>query len=148
MIFLRSFYIDEASTDNNYGIYESLVINDITHHNSVGIINDKQYIYQYNINNFTNSKQLVNDYDFKFTIGKEQIHILAKDDDIEINRFNMKVIINILNEIYSYNKEKNNKMYVLVPGNFFIDERYRFSNDIKGIINECQNKYNSMLEIK
>ena len=148
MIFLRSFYIDEASTDNNYGIYESLVINDITHHNSVGIINDKQYLYQYNINNFTNSKQLVNDYDFKFTIGKEQIHILAKDDDIEINRFNMKVIINILNEIYSYNKEKNNKMYVLVPGNFFIDERYRFSNDIKGIINECQNKYNSMLEIK
>ena len=145
MIFLKSFYIDEASTENNYGIYESLITNDIKHHESIGIINSKNYYYQYNTNILKNSN--IANYDFKFSIGKEQINILATDYNKEINKFNMEVIINMLNEVYSYNKEKDNKMYVFVPGNFFIDSKHRLSNDILSLINECQIKYSSMLEI-
>ena len=147
---MRSFYIDEASIDSNYGIYESLILNDITHHESEGVINSKQYLYKYNINSIFNdrTKITVNNYDFKFSIKRDYINIIPKDDDIEVNHFNMEVIINMLNEVYSYNKERNNKMFVLLPGHFFVDERNRYSNDIKSLISECQIKYDSMLKLK
>lgn len=145
---MKSFYINDISKNNNYGIYESL-INTNVDETLEGIFNKKEYYYKYNTKSLFNrgSKKRINYYDFKFSIEKNQMNIIPKESDVEVNKFNMKVIIDMLNEVYSYNKEMNNEMYVFVPGNFFIDERNRYTNDIEDLLSECQNKYNRMIEL-
>ena len=149
-----NYYVDEVSTDNNYGIYESLIKNETDYKKSVGLMNDKKYLFKYDIydhyDELNKMQQNIIRGHFIINLDKKGLYINYTDkteNRYNISKFNLEAIIGILLEVYKYDKEFNKKTEVIIPDACFVDLKERTSDNAAEIIELCYQKYMELLNI-
>ena len=132
---------------DNYGIYDYFNLKG--YHKSLGIILDNEYIFKIDISDHYTShveyKEEYGPYNLWICADSDYLGIQYNYDDSDINEFQYKCILKILDECKRYINETNKKINVDVSDVIF-NNKDLVNNpyNIDAIIEDIETKYNTL----
>ena len=141
------YYVDDLKDVKDYGVFISLLLK---RDKTLGIFGKERYVFNDDVfdhyGEFGKLQPEVGEYNLAVSVttsgNKRHINILYFPTHYEeINGFDYRCVIDILDECRQYLLFDNRNMRVSVPGVFFTDKMDRDSYDVNAIYNDLIKSY-------